>query len=82
MIEEFAPGVQHLLPFHLVTRGPIWFDVEGSAPLRLDDGDIIVLPHGANHSLTDAPGSPPVPVAELRHAVTGHPAHPRLGRPG
>ncbi|MQA00151.1 MAG: helix-turn-helix domain-containing protein [Dehalococcoidia bacterium] len=73
MIEEHAPGVQHMLPFHLVTRGPIWFDVPGFESIRLDDGDVIVLPHGADHSLTDRPGTPGVPVAELRHAVKGYP---------
>jgi AraC-like DNA-binding protein len=74
MIERYAPGVEHMLPFHLVTRGPIFFELEGSdEPLRLDDGDIIVLPHGTNHNLTDRPGSPPVPVTELQHAVSGSP---------
>ncbi|MEX2445849.1 MAG: cupin domain-containing protein, partial [Dehalococcoidia bacterium] len=74
LIEQYAPGVQYLLPFHLITRGPIWFDIEGvSDPLRLDDGDVIVLPHGTVHSLTDRPGSAPVPVTELHHAIAGDP---------
>lgn len=73
LIEEYAPGVQHMLPFHLVTRGSMWFEVAGAGAVRLEENDIIVLPHGADHSLMDAPGTPAIPVAELDHAISGHP---------
>jgi hypothetical protein len=73
MLETFAPGARHMLPFHLVTRGPIWFDVAGSESVSLDAGDIIVLPHGADHCLTHEPGTPAVPVAEILHEAQGSP---------
>lgn len=73
LIEEYAPGVQHMLPFHLVTRGSMWFEVAGAGAVRLEENDIIVLPHGADHSLMDAPGTPAIPVADLDHAISGHP---------
>lgn len=74
IIEEYAPGVRYMLPFHLVTCGPIWFDVEGTPePVCLDNGDIIVLPHGNTHSLADRPGQPAVPVRQLDHAIFGDP---------
>jgi len=73
MIEEHAPGVQHMLPFHLVRQGQVWFDVEGSESLLLGEGDIIVVPGGADHSLSDRPGTPPIPVGELGHAIGGNP---------
>jgi hypothetical protein len=76
MIERHAPGVQHMLPFHLVTRGSIWCEVAGSSPICLEAGDIIVLPQGADHALTDRPGTPATPVGELQHAISGSP--PRL----
>lgn len=69
---EHAPDAVQLLPFHLVTRGPIWFEVNGES-VCLNDGDIIVLPHGADHSLSHAPGVPAIPVGELQHAVSGFP---------
>ena len=71
MIKEHAPHAREMLPFHLVTRGPIWFEVAGAEPVLLNDGDIIVMPHGANHSLMDRPGSPAIPIEELRHAFSG-----------
>ena len=71
MLMEHAPEAREMLPFHLVTRGPIWFEVAGAEPVLLNDGDIIVMPHGASHSLMDRPGSPPVPIDELEHAFSG-----------
>ncbi|MEZ4503751.1 MAG: AraC family transcriptional regulator [Dehalococcoidia bacterium] len=74
VIDQFAPEARQVLPFHLVTRGPIWADIEGvSTPLRLDEGDIVVLPRGATHSLTDRPGTPPTSVTELRSSISGNP---------
>ena len=71
LLEQHAPHAREMLPFHLVTRGPIWFEVAGAEPMVLNDGDIIVMPHGASHSLMDRPGSPPIPVGELQHAFSG-----------
>lgn len=73
MIEQYAPGVAHMLPFHLVTRGQMWFEVDGSEPVLVEENDIIVLPHGADHSLTDRPGSPAIAVADLGFAIDGFP---------
>lgn len=73
VIRAHAPDALQVIPFHLVTRGPIWFEVEGSEPVYLEDGDIIVLPGGAAHSLMDRLGQPPVPVSELVEFVSGTP---------
>src|SRR5690606_11945126 len=51
-----------------------WFEVEGhDGPLRLDEGDIIVLPGGAIHSLADTPGRTPTPIETLMDVVEGDP---------
>jgi AraC-like DNA-binding protein len=73
MLANFAPGADHILPFHLVTEGPIWFDIEGGDSVLLEKGDIIVLPHGAGHALCDPPGGDPVPVTSLQEFVSGSP---------
>lgn len=73
MLAKFAPTAQHMLPFHLVTLGPIWFVVPGSDAVVLEKGDIIVFPHGAAHSLSDKPGTKPVPVTKLMDCVAGYP---------
>lgn len=69
----FAPGADHVLPFHVVTGGSIWFEVPGGPSVLLHEGDVVVFPRGSEHVLTDRPGSPPVPVGLLRHRAVGSP---------
>jgi AraC-like DNA-binding protein len=52
--QTFAPELEQILPFHLVNQGPIWFHVEGCDPVKLETDDILVLPHGTNHGLSDS----------------------------
>jgi AraC-like DNA-binding protein len=45
--------------FHVVDHGTCWLAVEGEAePLQLESGDLVLLPHGHDHSITHAPGAP------------------------
>jgi len=74
MRKTFAPGADHMLPFHLVTHGPIWFTVAGAGKVLLQTGDIIVMPQGAGHAVCDAQEGPdPVDVTTLQDRVTGFP---------
>jgi AraC-like DNA-binding protein len=82
MLEVFAPGARHILPFHLVTQGPLCVDVEGHGLVTLEKGDIIVLPHGAAHVICHKPGTNPVSVADLRDQVTGSPPTLVIGGDG
>jgi len=43
--------------FHLVLDGGCWLDLAGREPLRLDDGDLVVLPAGDAHVLRSEPGT-------------------------
>lgn len=43
--------------FHIVSEGGCWINVVDQR-LRLDLGDLLVLPHGDAHLIADAPGSP------------------------
>lgn len=70
----YAPAAARILPFHLVTRGTMWFEVQGVRdPLQLEQGDVILLPRGAAHSLTDRPGSPSISVTQLGDHLNGSP---------
>jgi AraC-like DNA-binding protein len=82
MLQTFAPQADHILPFHLVTEGPIWIDIAGHDSVVLEKGDIIVLPHGAEHVLSHPPGGTPVPVTSLKDMVEGSPPTLVLGGPG
>ena len=52
--------------FHAVVSGNAWVKlVEGDAPIPLERGDIVMMPFGHNHLLTDAPGTATRPIADL-----------------
>lgn len=51
-----APGTERLVNYHLVTEGQAIVRMEGTADLPLVAGDIVILPHGDAHTVSD--GSP------------------------
>ncbi len=38
--------------FHLVDRGTCWLTLENTAPVKLESGDLVVMPRGTAHVLT------------------------------
>ena len=45
--------------FHIVTQGRSWLEVEGSPKaIRLDAGDLVIMPHGTLHRLRDDLSTP------------------------
>ncbi len=56
---EITPGAQHAIEYHVVTHGSCWISLLGDAgfePVRLEEGDIAVIPHGDPHVVSSAPG--------------------------
>jgi AraC-like DNA-binding protein len=50
-----APGTERLVPYHLVTEGTALVKFDG-APIVLEAGDVIIIPHGEGHVVSN--GSP------------------------
>jgi AraC-like DNA-binding protein len=51
---------------HIVARGSCWLRTRGRGePIHLAEGDVILLPHGAGHSLISAPNVQAVPFPKL-----------------
>ncbi len=50
------PGLDHVIEYHVVTRGACWGAVAGEQPVRLEAGDVIMFPHGDAHVMSSAPG--------------------------
>lgn len=61
--------------FHIVTEGACWLRRPREAPLRLLQGDLVLLPHGLDHDLVDDPASAAEPLetflAQPARTVTG-----------
>jgi AraC-like DNA-binding protein len=55
------PGAQHVISYHIVTEGSCWGGVREGAAVRLQAGDVLVLPHGDAYAMStgpDAQGGP------------------------
>jgi AraC-like DNA-binding protein len=50
------PGAQHVVSYHIVTQGACWATLPDSPPVRLEAGDIFVVPHGDPYVMSSAPG--------------------------
>jgi AraC-like DNA-binding protein len=50
------PAAQHVVSYHIVTRGACWAALEGKAPVRLTVGSVLVVPHGDPYVISSEPG--------------------------
>jgi len=66
--DKVTPGAQHAIEYHVVTRGSCWItllDGAAFAPVRLEEGDIAVIPHGDPHVVSSTPGMRAEPILEI-----------------
>ena len=66
---------------HFVIDGTCWLRTAAAPALRLESGDVVLLPHGAGHALVDAPGSQARPLRALPRERLGETTF-RLHGPG
>lgn len=52
--------------FHVITHGHVYLEGEGIPRRLVQTGDLVLLPHGAGHSLADDPSSPMLLPSEIR----------------
>ena len=50
--------------FHIVERGTAFLTLDGGETLRLETGDLAILPLGAGHMLGSDAGLKPIPIEE------------------
>ena len=56
IVSAILPGADHMMEFHGVARGSCWATPEGGTPIKLEEGDIVILPQGDAHIMSSAPG--------------------------
>jgi len=56
IVSSMFPGADHLIPYHVVTRGWCWVGMVDGSAIRLDQGDVVVFPHGHAHVMSSEPG--------------------------
>ena len=81
---QVTPSAQHVMEYHVVTRGSCWISLVGDAefePVRLAEGDIAVIPHGDPHVVSSAPGMRAKPDLDLHRRPEDDNALPFTLRP-
>jgi AraC-like DNA-binding protein len=61
---------ENIAKFHIVLAGGCWLRAGGQEPVWLESGEVVLLPHGDRHVLSDPLESP---VQGLDRIVAGHP---------
>ncbi len=74
--------VDQVIPYHVVTTGECWVALQGEQPLRLQRGDVVILPQGDPHVVSSAPGLRAEPNANWYEEMKLHKRPFRLGRDG
>lgn len=64
LFPHVGTGVEHVIAYHVVTRGSCWCALPRQPALALEAGDVLVFPHGDPHTISSAPGI--APSRELR----------------
>lgn len=59
------PGAARLVFFHIVAKGRCWIALDDGEPLWADEGDVIVIPYGDQHTMGGAEPCDRVPVVSL-----------------
>lgn len=60
-----VPKYKNVARFHYVTQGTCWVRIDGSTtPHLLSSGDIIVIPHGTKHIISDSVDRAPIGLDE------------------
>ena len=60
-----VPAQGQVTRFHLATRGGCWIRLDTGPPLRLEEGDLVLVPHGSAHLLSDSPERPVRPLDDV-----------------
>jgi AraC-like DNA-binding protein len=64
----FREGV----PFHAVIDGRCWIQAKSLPPFLLERGDVLLLPHGTEHTMSDLPKRPSMPLADAKPELIGN----------
>lgn len=55
-------GCDHVMDYHMITKGHGWAAVDGAEPVQLSPGDVVMFPQGDRYVISGAPGLPPMPA--------------------
>lgn len=63
------PNAECFSIFHILAEGSCWASVKGEPAVRMNAGDVLVVPHGDEHVLSSDPSVKPTPMSEILHQI-------------
>src|SRR5262249_3386505 len=57
-------GASRQIAFHVLARGHAWLEIDDREPIRVQEGNAVLLAPGRAHTLRDSLETPPRPVSE------------------
>ena len=73
MAPYLLPDAKHVIIFHLLTAGCGYAQVEGDrTAVPLNEGDIVIFPHGDSHVMGNGPRLKPVDNAQELQRILSH----------
>src|SRR5262245_5175303 len=56
LLPVILPRANHIVSYHVITEGGCWGELPGHPPLKLEKGDVLVVPHGHAYQMASACG--------------------------
>ena len=60
-----VPTKAKVARFHIVIRGQCWLQVNDDEGIHISNGDLVIVPHGAPHTLADTPTTTTQPITQV-----------------
>ncbi|MBL4874685.1 MAG: AraC family transcriptional regulator [Rhodobacteraceae bacterium] len=69
------PESEHVVPFHIMMRGSCWIESTNSSfePVKFDEGDVVIFPHGHGHAFVTTLGDRCPPELGMYRRFQDHP---------
>ena len=64
-----VPAKKNVARFHIVIRGQCWLQIDGDEGVHMSNGDLVVIPHGVTHAISDQADTPVRPLADVLDEV-------------
>ena len=59
------PRIENCMAIHIVNRGKFYIDIAGQSTREVNEGSLVMVPHGSLHQLRSAPGETATPLTEV-----------------
>jgi AraC-like DNA-binding protein len=56
LVPRVLPETEHLIAYHIVVDGEVWGGIEGGPRTRVQQGDVLLFPHGDAHVMSSSEG--------------------------